>query len=872
MAFLDPDRWRQLSPLLDRMLDLSDPEREAWLAELRTSSPELASDLSSLLASDSAAEARSFLVDAPQLTLSGVELGAYTIERPLGTGGMGSVWLARRTDGRFEGLAAVKLLNLALVSSKGQERFRREGSVLARLTHPGIARLLDAGVTAGGQPYLVLEYVDGIPIDEYVERHHLPPEARIRLFLQVLDSVGSAHANLIVHRDIKPSNILVTNDGVVKLLDFGIAKLLDTDSPERAQLTAEGGRALTPDFAAPEQVYGEAITTATDVYALGVLFYLLLSGQHPRPMTAEQVRVPFDAPPKSLRSGDLDTILGKALRKDSRERYQTVGAFADDIARFLRHEPVSARPASAAYRIGKLVRRHRGGVAVTALVCVALIVATVFSVRQMRDAQHQRNVAIDAKKRADAQVDFQTLLMSQVGDKPLTMREIVDRARVVLERQYAADPRFLSTMLVQLSSTYEKLDDSGIRSILLARAESVAVASGNRDQLSTIRCHLADNQRSTGEYDAARRSLRSADSLLRAMPDPDAEVTCLVALADLDKEVGDGARGVPAMQRALVILDSLGEVGNLDYNSLLSTLAGSLDRQGHHREADSLYRRSLFVLDSAGSGATVDRAIVEHDYAVSLGNLGETAEAERLLRDVLTRIARSDPNAHLPSQPLIHYAQIAYENGKSDSAVKYFTILATQAIQEKNSYWQGRASFGLAQSQLQRGGLAAARETTKRFRSLMNSDKVKNTDDHIVDARILDARFALAAGDFAAAYALATTVLRERGYYGPKRKNIFRAASILASTAALGAHRVDSALAFAREARAIAMIDSLANARSAYVGQARLAEARALLAGGDTIGARASLERGLLALRTGGGPEHPVTRETEALLSATQHR
>jgi hypothetical protein len=872
VALLDPDRWRLLSPLLDRMLDLSDPEREAWLEELRTTSPDLAAQLSALLASDSAAEAGSFLVAAPQLTLTGVELGAYTIERPLGSGGMGSVWLARRTDGRFEGLAAVKLLNLALVSSRGQARFRREGSVLARLTHPGIARLLDAGVSTGGQPYLVLEYVDGVPIDEYVEQHHLSPDARIRLFMQVLDSVGSAHANLVVHRDIKPSNILVTNDGVVKLLDFGIAKLIDPDTNERAQLTAEGGRALTPDFAAPEQVYGNVITTATDVYALGVLLYLLLSGHHPRPMTPENVRASFDTPPKSLRSGDLDTILGKALRRDASERYQTVGAFADDLTRYLRHEPVSARRASAAYRIRKLVRRHRGGVAVTALVCAALIGATVFSVRQMREAQRQRDSALEAKKRADAQSDLQTLLMSQVGDKPLTMREILDRARVVLERRYTTDPRILSTMLVQLSANYEKLGDSEIRGTLLARAESIAVASGNREQLAEIRCHRADNERSTGEYVAARRTLRGADSLLREMPDPDAEATCLVALADLDNEVGDGEKGVPAMRRALFLLDSLGEVGNLDYDGLLATFASSLDRQGHHREADSVFLRAMFLMDSAGSGETVDRSIVEHDYAVSLGNLGETAESERLLRDVLTRIARIDPAAHLPSQPLIHYAQIAYDNGKSDSAVKYFTILAAQAVQEKNSYWQGRSLFGLAESQLQGGELAAARETTARFRVIAGNVKLTNTDDHIVDARILDARFALRAGDSAAAYALATSVLRERGYYDGKRRSTFLAALMLASTAALGAHRVDSALALAREARALARLDSLADARSAYVGEARLAEGHALLAGGDTVGARTSLERGLVALRSGGGPEHPSTRETEALLSTMQRR
>ena len=858
--------------MLDRMLDLTDPEREAWLAELRTSSPEVAAQLSSLMASDSAAEARSFLIAAPQLTLAGVELGAYTIERALGSGGMGSVWLARRTDGRFEGLAAVKLLNLALVSARGQARFRREGSVLARLAHPGIARLLDAGVSAGGQPYLVLEFVDGVPIDEYVRRHHLSVESRLQLFLQVLESVGSAHANLIVHRDIKPSNILVTKDGVAKLLDFGIAKLLDADTSERAQLTAEGVSALTPDFAAPEQVYGQVITTATDVYALGVLLYLLLSGRHPRAIAAENGRAPFDAQPAPLRMGDLDTIVGKALRKDASERYQTVGAFADDITRYLRHEPVSARPASAMYRIGKLVRRHRGSVALTALICAALVGATVFSLRQMREAQRQRDAALEAKRRANAQSDFQMLLMSQVGDKPLSMREILDRGRIVLERKYAADPRFLSLMLVQLSDNYGQLDDSRTRGALLARAESISVANGHVEQLANIRCHMADTQRTMGEYGAARRMLAGADSLLRAMPNPEAEASCLEALADLDNEVGDGSKSLPAMRRAIAIRDSLGETGNLDYDGLLSTFAGSLDRQGHHREADSVYRRSIFLMDSAGNGETMDRAIVEHDLAVSLGDLGETAEAERLLRDVIARIARSDPTAHLPSQPLIHYAQTAYDNGKSDSAVKYFTILAGQAAQEKNDYWQGRALFGLAQSQLQRGDPAAARATTARFRLLGGIEKLKNTDDHIVDARILDARLALASGDSDGAYALTTDVLRARGYYEGSLRANFRAALMLASTAALGAHRVDSALALARAARASAALDSLAESRSAYVGEARLAEARALLAGGDSAGARAALERGLAALRRGGGPEHPLTGEAEALLAAMPRR
>src|SRR3954470_11062100 len=200
MAVIDRERWMVLEPLLDEALDLTPEERVPWLEALSRSAPDVAAELSALLTGDASAERDGFLSRPLDLTLEGLELGPYTLERPLGHGGMGSVWLARRSDGRFEGYAAVKLLNLALVTPTGQARFRREGSVLARLTHPGIARLLDAGVSAGGQSYLVLEYVDGLRIDDYVQRHELTRDARIRLFLQVLDAVGSAHANLIVHR------------------------------------------------------------------------------------------------------------------------------------------------------------------------------------------------------------------------------------------------------------------------------------------------------------------------------------------------------------------------------------------------------------------------------------------------------------------------------------------------------------------------------------------------------------------------------------------------------------------------------------------------------------------------------------------------
>ena len=304
---------------------------------------------------------------------AGQAVGVYTLVRPLGAGGMGTVWLARRSDGRFEGNVAVKLVNLAVFDGLAVERFRREGTLLARLSHPCIARLLDAGVTEAGQPFLVLEYVEGTRLDRYAAERELGVKARLELFLQVTDAVAHAHANLVVHRDLKPSNVLVDTDGRVKLLDFGIATLLEKGSTgEPSTLTQAAGPALTPEHAAPEQAVGGVVTTATDVYALGVLLYQLLVGRHPtapdddpthveilralaereprRPSAVVSQMSPDDPVSRRILKergttrdrlaracrGDIDTIVAKALKKSPAERYQTVTALADDIRRHLR--------------------------------------------------------------------------------------------------------------------------------------------------------------------------------------------------------------------------------------------------------------------------------------------------------------------------------------------------------------------------------------------------------------------------------------------------------------------------------------------------------------------------------------------------------
>ncbi|MCH7342531.1 serine/threonine protein kinase [Pelomonas sp. CA6] len=474
---MDKSRWAELSPLLDELLDLAPAAREARLRALGEQDSTLAADLQELLAEEDQLSREGFLdrasvlrADAvaqaaaaldggapkPQMPdLGGQRLGPYELERELGQGGMGAVWLARRADGRFDGLVAVKFLKAGLVGKTDSGRFAREGQILARLSHPHIARLLDAGVQTlpqGPQPYLVLEYVDGQPIDRYCQEQGLGVEGRIRLFLDVLAAVGHAHQRLILHRDLKPSNILVDAQGQVKLLDFGIAKLLDdaTQGEQGAaatELTRRAGHAFTPQFAAPEQVQQLDVTTATDVYALGVLLYLLLGGRHPTAddtqTELDRLRAVMELEPKRLSEiarrsgdpaisreagllrGDLDTIVAKALKKKAAERYPNTEAFADDLRRWLVHEPISARPDSRLYVLGRFVRRHRLAVGAGSLAVLALVGLTSVSVLQARRAEAAEQQAQTRRQQAE---DLLSYMLGEFADKlrPVGRLELLD--------------------------------------------------------------------------------------------------------------------------------------------------------------------------------------------------------------------------------------------------------------------------------------------------------------------------------------------------------------------------------------------------------------------------------------------------------------
>jgi serine/threonine-protein kinase len=494
---------------------------------------------------------------------------------------MGSVWLARRSDGRFEGTAAVKLLNLALVSEAGQARFRREGSALARLAHPGIARLLDAGVSPSGQPYLVLEHVVGVPIDVYVGQRRLTIESRVRLFLQVLDAVAHAHSSLIVHRDLKPANILVTSDGHVKLLDFGIAKLLDDDrhdagGGDAADTARSGGSAttdvagaLTPEFAAPEQVTRDAITTATDVYAAGVLLYLLLSGRHPTAAdsrtSAEVLAALLDHDPSPIGLGDLDAILGMALHKAPDRRYRTATAFADDLSRWLGHEPVRAQRQSLGYRARKFVRRHRGPLATaTAIVVLSAVYVGVV----VRDRARLRVVLAEAETnaaRTEQVTDFAVGLFEAQGGgaayaDSTSARELLARA-VDRAHELAGQPVIEAQML---------------------------------DLIGRIRAQI-------GDYEAARNALTEALTLRRRLlgaDHPDV-ATSIIDLARAEDVADNDASAVPMLREALAIRRRRYGETDVRTTDALYALATAAHTTGDYRGAKLLFDQ--WVAATAGS-------------------------------------------------------------------------------------------------------------------------------------------------------------------------------------------------------------------------------------------------------------------------------
>jgi eukaryotic-like serine/threonine-protein kinase len=723
-----PDEWLAISPYLDQALTMFEDERVAWLRSLGDQNPALAAQLTELLDEHRLLVQEGFLekrhFGLPEsVGLAGQRLGPYTLISQIGQGGMGSVWLGERNDGRFERRVAVKFIHFALMGNGIEARFKREGSILGRLTHPHIAELVDAGVSAAGQPYLVLEYVEGDNIDRYCDQEKLDVLARLRLFLEVLEAVAHAHANLIVHRDLKPSNVLVSKDGQVKLLDFGIAKLLagEGEDGEATLLTVEGGRAMTPEYAAPEQVTGGPVTTATDVYALGILLYVLLTGQHPAGSglrsPAELVKAIVDTEPtrpseivtttknaaektttnaarrtttpeklSRLLRGDLDTIVAKALKKNPRERYASVTALADDLYRYMRHEPISARPDTLAYRAAKFGRRNRTVVALAALTVLAIFVGLVGTLLQARTARIQRDFAFQQLKRSQEHDELLNFLLSDAAPgKALSISDLLARAAEVIEKRHSADPLRRADLLMWIGENYSSEDQTARGRVLVEQAYQVSRDLSDPSIRARASCALADV---LSQGDDLPRAETLVQEGLRELPDAPQyaidRVTCLRIGSEVARQTGQAKEGVSRLQAAQRILQQSPVATDMLKMNTAVDMASAYSDAGQNTAALAEFAHAASLLSSLGWDQTETSIHLFNNWALELDQVGRTLEAEQIQRHVLD-LAQDGNSTNISTAMILNnYSKMLRKLNRLDDAASYAQRSYQKAQQEHN--------------------------------------------------------------------------------------------------------------------------------------------------------------------------------------------
>jgi hypothetical protein len=549
---LAPGEWSTLRRLLDQALDRPAAERAAWLAALGPEGAPFRPRLQALLAhaddgpaKDTVArlldtlpqvETAQFAPAPPEGGLAaGSTVGPYRLVRALGEGGMGEVWLAERTDLLQQRQVALKLPRLVTGRARLAERLAREREILATLEHSNIARLYDAGIAANGQPYLALEYVEGERIDDWCARKALDVPARLRLFLQVARAVAHAHGRLVVHRDLKPANILVTDAGEVRLLDFGIAKLMQEGRAQETELTRLAGRALTPDYAAPEQILGQPIGTAADVYALGVVLFELLTGSRPYRLKLESrgaleeaiaqadvqrpSSVAADPRLKRCLRGDLDTIVLKALKKSPPERYASVEALADDIERHLNQRPVRAQPDTAAYRARKLLLRNRLAATATVIVALAMLGGAGVALWQARIARAEQLHAEEVKNFVTSVFRYADPFYG--GSASTTTVDLLKQAATRIDSIATTQPRTRVEILALLGQNLVVLGEAEAAFAPIDRAVEEARRHLAADDPVAIKARLARLQalRFRGQADQMRREADELVPLLRRSGD-----------------------------------------------------------------------------------------------------------------------------------------------------------------------------------------------------------------------------------------------------------------------------------------------------------------------------------------------------------------
>ena len=695
------ERWREIEALFAEVAALPAAERTPHLLRRCGGDEDLRREVESLLAADEAVG--NFLeqpVVAPAVALPppsavGRRLGPYAVERKLGEGGMSTVYLAVRADEEYRQQVAIKVFGYGADRADLVERFRAERQILASLDHPNIARLLDGGTTEDGLPYLVMEYVDGAPIDRYCDERGLGLDERIDLFRQVCAAVQYAHQNLVVHRDIKPSNILVTADGVPHLLDFGIAKLLDGSAlPPAAAATTTGRRLMTPHYASPEQVEGRPVNTATDVYSLGVLLYVLLTGRLPYRLEAERVdaveRAVVEQEPErpsaaaalpSLArrlAGDLDNIVLTALRKEPARRYASVELLAEDLRRHRTGLPVLARPATVGYRVGKFVGRHRLGVGAAALFALVILglaatmtVQAVRLARQRDEIQRERDKAVRVAEFLEE--IFSAADPAQAQGETVTAREILDRGAGKITAELADQPELEAALAAVIGRAYGGLGLYDRAQPLLERSLALRrrVFGAAHPEVAETLHELGLLHWARGELDPAEATLREALAMRRTLlggTDPAvAETLNALGLVLVSKARFDAAE--PLLREALAINRKHYGNDHEEVGSNLVNLGLLMKQKGDLVAAEALYREGLAIFRRLFGAAHPQIVIQLNNLAVLQFERGDFAAAEASYREMLPVAHRVYGREHPQVALYLHnLAAVLSWRGKHDEA------------------------------------------------------------------------------------------------------------------------------------------------------------------------------------------------------------
>jgi serine/threonine protein kinase len=769
--------WKRLSPLLDAALDLAPAQREAWLATLPPEHADLREALTDLLARRRAIETDDFLARLPEFSAApgaiklgaGAIVGPYRLLRELGQGGTSSVWLAELADGSIKRNVALKLPHLGLVDRGIEQRIAREREILAGLEHPHIARLYDAGVDERGRPYLALEYVDGVPPDEYCRAERLNLREKLLLFLNILRAVAFAHARLIVHRDLKPNNILIAAGSDVRLLDFGIARLLqplaNARAPHAAHHTLTGAAALTPAYAAPEQFTGQPVTVATDVYSLGVILFELLTGVSPyapaaRSLGAFELEVLHVEPPLMSRvarpadvrdlRGDLDAVVAKAVEKNPADRYASVEAFALDIERHLAAEPIAARPRSLAYVARKFLRRNAWPLSIGSGVVLLLAGALGFAVLQWKNAERQRVMAVErlADSRAAEEFTATVLIENIRPGQTLTFEQLIARSEQIAQDTGSNDLRTRIFATDFLSSWYSANGLYRNAEAILTRTINT-LPSGEPLVGATLRCRRARLRNELGRREDAVAVLD--DLIARADADDAIASRCLLERSLVAASNADAPGALAFALEAQRRYDLTGVESVFDRTDILISIGGAYGILGEFGPAHAQYSDALRLFEAAGRSDSRAAANLRDDWSAIWMNSGNPRRALEEI-DLGWKIMHAlAPAAQDTDKRLATRARILAQLGNFDAALVEFGRAAELAAPRGNLANLATIRIGEADVHVQTGRLEQARLDLDAAAATLRQARLSPTSLISVRYELTRAEWLAARGDTAAA-------------------------------------------------------------------------------------------------------------------------